>query len=255
MKIYHIHKSRIWQLRWWQEDPRRSRAALYSGIILMLLAAVVLNNPPEEQHSDQSAVTGTISEPLLTEADDLDADTADTATPGVSVIPRDQAAAANAEQSTAPAAESEPTEAELSANDADAVAVAASAVTWIAPAQGELLRDFGYDYDPTYNDYRFHRGCDIRLEVGNIVQAAADGTVVSSTNDPLWGGIIVLDHGGGWMSVYKCLSPRVIAGTTVAAGESIGSIIDSPPAEAAQVSHLHWEVYLNEEATSPQLLF
>lgn len=256
MNIYHIHKSHIWQLRWWQEDPRRSRAALYGGIILMLLAAVILNNPPEENQPDQSVSANSISEPLLTETDNLSDNSTETAssTPGVTVIPRDQVGT-DPNEGIDSATDDQQADTELSAEDTEAVAVAASTINWIYPAQGELIRDFGYGYDATYDDYRFHRGCDIRLEVGNIVQAAADGTILSATNDPLWGGIIVIDHGAGWMSVYKCLSPRVIAGDTISAGESIGGIIDSPPAEAAQVSHLHWEVYLNEEATSPMLLF
>ena len=141
------------------------------------------------------------------------------------------------------------------ADESEATSTTASGESpnWLQPASGEWTRLFGFAYDPTRQDYRFHEGLDMPLAEGSPIGAAASGTVISATEDELWGGVIVLEHSGGWLSIYKCLTPAVTPGQSVAAGEVIGNICASPPAEASQESHLHFEMHLNEEAEDPLL--
>ncbi|MCR4963219.1 MAG: M23 family metallopeptidase [Firmicutes bacterium] len=240
MNLYRIHKTHFWQWAWWREDGRRIKAAAACAAVLLLLAVSV-------SRPDGSAA------PAKETAETL---------PAVTVLPRDPSAAGDTQAVRQP----EPENGLLAAGEQESqaaaypeaertAAVMAEPAMWFLPGDGEFDRGFGYDYDPTHGDFRFHPGCDMQLPIGSLVYAAADGVVLSVANDDLWGGVVTVDHGHGWTTVYKCLTPRVQAGEPVSVGESIGSVIDSPLAEAAQVSHLHFEVYLNEEEVDPLPLY
>lgn len=86
---------------------------------------------------------------------------------------------------------------------------------------------------------------------GTAVYAAASGTVVISREDGFWGGIVTIDHGGGWKSIYRCLTPDVVYGDTPEGGEIIGYIQETTTAEGGQEAHLHFELYLNDEEVDP----
>ena len=135
--------------------------------------------------------------------------------------------------------------------DPDATAANAAPPTWVEPLSGEIGRAYGFSYDPTYNDYRFHHGFDLMAEPGTAVYAAASGTVVISREDGFWGGIVTIDHGGGWKSIYRCLTPDVVYGDTPEGGEIIGYIQETTTAEGGQEAHLHFERYLNDEEVDP----
>ncbi|MEG1997005.1 MAG: M23 family metallopeptidase [Clostridiales bacterium] len=236
MNIYHIHKNHFWQLGWWREDSRRGKAAISCALLLLLLSAYLLAD--QKKATEQKNIIATAGAPI------------ETTKPDVTVIARDQVKLPASPENTV----SSPAETAVS-GEQPSLPVIARGIHWRMPATGEFSRAFGYDYDLTYDDFRFHKGCDMKLPIGELIYAAADGTVISATTDDVWGGIIAIDHGSGWVSVYKCVNARVSIGDPVSAGESIGSIVDSPPAEAAQVSHLHFEVYLDEEAVDPLPLF
>lgn len=51
--------------------------------------------------------------------------------------------------------------------DPDATAAKAAPPTWVEPLSGEIGRAYGFSYDPTYNDYRFHHGFDLMAEPGD----------------------------------------------------------------------------------------
>jgi len=131
------------------------------------------------------------------------------------------------------------------------VETSATPISWIFPLSGDIGRNYGFSYDPTYNDYRFHHGVDIMAEPGTPVYAAAGGKVIISREDSYWGGIVTIEHSGGWQSIYRCLEPVVVYGNEPAAGDIIGYIIEKAPNEAGQESHLHFELYLNDDEVNP----
>ncbi len=134
------------------------------------------------------------------------------------------------------------------------IAVESQPPLWQMPANGQLSRAFGYGLDPTHDDYRFHNGFDLELAVGSPVFAAAGGKVLEVEADDLaFGGIITIEHSNGWYTIYKCLEPAVNVGQALNAGDQIGTIVNSPPAEAAQSSHLHFEMILDGKYQDPQL--
>lgn len=130
------------------------------------------------------------------------------------------------------------------------LAVSGEIRQWILPISGQISRGYGYDYNPSTEDYRFHRGCDIEAPLQSQVRAAAGGQAAYAAEDQYWGGIVIIDHGGGWKSVYKCVQPAVEAGESIIAGQIIGLVIDAP-AEAAQASHVHVEMEFEGQSLDP----
>ena len=60
----------------------------------------------------------------------------------------------------------------------------------------------GPQYCKTMNDWRLHLGVDFAGEVGQSVKSVTRGTVRAVKNDPLWGGIVEIDHGVGVITRY-----------------------------------------------------
>jgi hypothetical protein len=98
----------------------------------------------------------------------------------------------------------------------------------------------GYDYSPSTN----HFGIDIAGGLGNAVYASDNGVVVyAGWNDWGYGNVIVIDHDGGWQTLYAHLnSLNVGCGQSVYQGDIIGGIGSTGRSSGP---HLHFEM-LNE---------
>lgn len=98
----------------------------------------------------------------------------------------------------------------------------------------------GYDYSPSTN----HFGIDIAGALGNAVYASDNGVVVyAGWNDWGYGNVIVIDHDGGWQTLYAHLnSLNVGCGQSVYQGDVIGGIGSTGNSSGP---HLHFEM-LNE---------
>jgi len=63
----------------------------------------------------------------------------------------------------------------------------------------------GFVYNPTLNEWRTVTGMTFAAEAGQDVNAIANGTIVSIDDTLLDGRAIVVEHSGGFVSVYKSL--------------------------------------------------
>ena len=135
----------------------------------------------------------------------------------------------------------------------DAATVSTPPANWLPPSStGVFGRGFGYNYDSTYEDYRFHSGVDMTLDMGELVFAIADGKVRKVTNDSVWDGRVEIEHDGGLVSIYLGIIPSGIKeGDEIQAGETVGTVGPAPKAEAADGSHLHLEMMLDSEYVDP----
>jgi murein DD-endopeptidase MepM/ murein hydrolase activator NlpD len=73
-------------------------------------------------------------------------------------------------------------------------------------------------------DYgRGHRGLDLAAEVGAPV-LAVDGGVVTHAGGVAGRGTVTVRHPAGLSSTYEPVSPGVVVGSTVAAGDAVGTV-------------------------------
>lgn len=98
-----------------------------------------------------------------------------------------------------------------------------------------------------------HNGVDLTAARGTPVHAPAAGTVQVATEhyatQPSYGTVIVLDHGGGWQSVYAHLDALdVQPGDSVAAGERIGRVGSTGKATGP---HVHVELHRDGTRIDP----
>lgn len=126
------------------------------------------------------------------------------------------------------------------------------------PVQGYLASVHDTEslsFSLTMQDYRTHMGIDIEAEAGAPVVAAAAGTIRRAYEDALMGYCIEIDHGDGYVSVYRNLDetlPEGIAeGAAVRAGQLIAAVGESALIEQAELPHLHFELTQNESPIDP----
>ena len=100
-----------------------------------------------------------------------------------------------------------------------------------------------------------HWGIDIAAPQGTLVLAAADGLVAVTGWDPDgYGHYVVLDHGGGWQTLYAHLQSAAVSGYTmtpglvVHQGHAIGGLGSSG---ASTGPHLHFEMRRDGEHVDP----
>lgn len=234
--IFKKTKPRFWQRRWWNKDKVRWLCA--GGLVVVMVAIFSVANydlwsdpyplGQAEQNQTQTDTNSAGEEDITQNLPEP--------TPDVNA----QAALTQTEVETIaeePAAE-----------------VAAAPKTWMPPGIGTWDRSFGYGFDPTFEDYRFHGGRDMLMNIGDLVFSMAEGTVSVAEQESYWGGRVEIKHGGGLTSIYLGVMPSSIkVGQKVVAGDTIGTVMPSPTAEKQQPSHLHIEILLDGERQDPVL--
>lgn len=109
---------------------------------------------------------------------------------------------------------------------------------------------FGYRIHPIYKTRRMHTGVDIGGAMGESIFACNDGTViVSGYNAGGYGNYIMIDHGGGVVTLYAHNSVNnVSVGQKVVRGQVIGKVGSTG---ASTGPHLHFEVRINGSPVNP----
>jgi len=139
--------------------------------------------------------------------------------------------------------------------DDEALEVSVFSKKLLAPAEGDWVREFGFGYDETYGDYRFHNGRDMQLALGDMVYACENRTVIQSEENTEWGGIVALEGKNMTIYYYGIVPSSVAVGDEIAAGELLGTAAAPFAKELAQGSHLHLVIIKNGEAQDPAEFF
>lgn len=110
----------------------------------------------------------------------------------------------------------------------------------------ELTSEFGSR--PTL-DGKDHPGVDLAAPAGTQYYAIARGTVILARHNGGYGMSVMIDHGGGIVSVYGHSSKLLVKeGQTVEAGQTLGLVGNTGYAFGA---HLHLEIRLDNEQVDP----
>ncbi|MFK7899786.1 MAG: peptidoglycan DD-metalloendopeptidase family protein [Cyclobacteriaceae bacterium] len=105
-----------------------------------------------------------------------------------------------------------------------------------------------------YRRYRWHKGTDLKLQIGDSVYSTFDGVVrISAYNRGGYGHYVVVRHFNGLETIYGHLSKRMVCpGQPVKAGEVIGLGGNTGRSTG---SHLHFETRFRGVALDPEFLF
>ena len=125
--------------------------------------------------------------------------------------------------------------------------------TWPS-VSSTITSPYGTRVHPITGKVRRHAGVDIGASYGTNIYAANSGTViVAGWNSGGYGNYVVIDHGGGYTTLYgHCSSLLVSKGQTVTKGQVIAKVGSTGMSSGP---HLHFEVLVNGSTTNPMSYF
>lgn len=132
--------------------------------------------------------------------------------------------------------------------------VSSDGLTWPVPCSTRVTSRFGTRTDPFTGKTATHNGIDIDgfNNAGNIIVAAASGTVVTASYDGAYGNYVVIDH-GDMTTLYAHMSGMAVsAGSWVEQGQTIGYLGDTGRATGV---HCHFEVFVGGGRVDPASYF
>lgn len=122
-------------------------------------------------------------------------------------------------------------------------------MAWPAPASKRITSKFGYRLHPILKVNKLHTGIDIGVGSGNNIVAVNAGKVIKAAWNNSYGYMVMIDHGGGIVSLYAHNSKlKVKTGDIVARGQVIAL---SGSTGMSTGPHLHFEVRVNGEYKNP----
>lgn len=120
---------------------------------------------------------------------------------------------------------------------------------WPCPSSHYITSYFGYRLHPVLNVWKYHSGMDIGASHGASILAAGSGKVILAQEYGGYGNCVIIDHGGGVVSLYGHASQLLVSvGQVVTQGQEIAKVgstgISTGP-------HLHFEVRENGVCVEP----
>jgi septal ring factor EnvC (AmiA/AmiB activator) len=118
------------------------------------------------------------------------------------------------------------------------------------PCQGEVIASFGVETHPKFGTIIKNNGIDIKASAGSRVRTVAKGLV--SYAGPLtgYGNAVIVDHGGGYYTLYGRLESVLVAtGYEVLEGDPLGFVGETSAPEGAV---LHFEIRQGKKALDPE---
>jgi murein hydrolase activator len=115
-------------------------------------------------------------------------------------------------------------------------------------AEGTIVAHFGSQRHPTLKTITQNIGVDIAVKPGTEVHAVAAGEVSYITWLPSYGNLLILNHYGGYRTVYTHLAEiQVAEGQKVGEGENLGV-----SGESLDGPRLHFEIWKDQDKQDPE---
>lgn len=117
------------------------------------------------------------------------------------------------------------------------------------PVQGKITSPFGYRTHPILKTKELHTGIDIGAKSGTTVCAANGGTVIKAGWNNSYGNLLMIDHGGGIVTLYAHNSSLLVkSGDVVSKGQAVSKVGSTGMSTGP---HLHFEVRVNGQYKNP----
>lgn len=123
------------------------------------------------------------------------------------------------------------------------------AMKWPVPGATRITSEFGDRMHPILKTKKFHTGIDIAAPTGTTVVAANAGSVMKAGWNDSYGYMVMIDHGGGIVTLYAHNSSLLVStGDVVTMGQPIAK---SGSTGMSTGPHVHFEVRVNGEYKDP----
>jgi len=117
------------------------------------------------------------------------------------------------------------------------------------PAKGEIVGSFGRHKHPEFNSYTLSNGISIAAPTGSDIHTIYDGQVIFADYFKGYGNMVIVDHGGGYFSLYAHVSKIMKkVGAAVARNEVVASVGDS---DSTRGPMLYFEIRYQGKPTDP----
>ena len=118
------------------------------------------------------------------------------------------------------------------------------------PVQGRVIGKFGTTRNPDTGVVTENVGVDIQVISGTAVKSVLDGVVSRITYIRGHGNIVIIDHGGGFSTVYAHIEKITVSENEyIQMGNPIASVTVS---DNGSFALLHFEVWGNQKKMNPQ---
>ena len=132
-------------------------------------------------------------------------------------------------------------------------AVSTGGFVWPVPSCSLITSRFGNRVSPTAGASSYHGGLDIGAGQGAAIVAARGGTVVLAGYNGGYGNCVMIDHGGGVVTLYGHMQSYAVRyGQSVSAGQTIGYVGSTGVSTGP---HCHFEIRINGVQTNPAQYF
>jgi septal ring factor EnvC (AmiA/AmiB activator) len=119
------------------------------------------------------------------------------------------------------------------------------------PVQGKIIGKFGTIRNPDTGVVIDNVGIDIQAKSGTEVKSVLDGVVSTITYIRSHGKIIIIDHGGGFSTVYAQVDNIMVhENEYVQKGDTIATVVKIKNGDPEK---LHFEVWGNQQKLNPQI--